>query len=280
MTPSLTLVALLVAGSPAGADASPSESTASSTAVDAVRFEVDHSALLDQQMAEAAEASARFVREDAVKALGEQHGVAAVDDRDAPAVVVRLSWKDYENSVYRIEILAQRPGESLGTVEAFEANCINDTALAEAVVGKLGAALAVLEEPEPQAEVGEQEPKPGPGTDHGHETAPPETPDDRPRKPLGVLGRAGIGVAVVGVGTLVSGGILFAVGERFDPSTRRVPDLDGRNFAPPGVALMVTGGAALAAGAILLLVDRTQAKQRTAALLLPSPGGLSITGRF
>src|SRR5690606_19837156 len=157
-------------------------------------------------------------------------------------------------------------------------NCINDTALAEAVVAKLGGALAQLDEPKP--EPAEDAPgKPDPGADVPA-VATPETSEDRPRKPLGPLGRAGIGVAVVGVGTLVSGGILFAVGERVDPPTGRAPDIRGRNFAPPGVALMVTGGAALVAGAVLLVVDRTRAKKRTSALLLPSPGGLSITGRF
>src|SRR5690606_7474313 len=116
----------------------------------------------DQQMVEAAEASARFVQEDAIKALGETHGVRVVDDRDAPAVVARLSWKDYENSVYRIEILASRPGEPLQTGEAFDITCINDTALSEVVVAKLGAALAQLEEPKPEpAEDQPDEPDPG-----------------------------------------------------------------------------------------------------------------------
>lgn len=282
MIPSLSLVVLLLTGTPVGADTSPSEPAASSTAVDAVRVEIDHSGLLDKQMAEAAEASARFVREDVVAALGERHGIKAVDDRGAATVVVKLSWKDYEESVYRIEILAGRPSEPPRLVEAFEANCINDTALAEAVVSKLGVALEQLEEPAPKDDGGppQTDPAAGTGTEPGHRTASPETTDEHSRRPLGVLGRAGIGVAAVGVGALVGGGILFATGERVDSPTGRGPDLQGRDFGPPGVALMATGGAALVAGAVLIVLDRTRASKRTSAVLLPSPGGLALTGRF
>ena len=53
---SLPIVALLLTPPTAVANTSPRERSTEHTAVDAVRFEVDHSALLDQQMAEAAEA--------------------------------------------------------------------------------------------------------------------------------------------------------------------------------------------------------------------------------
>lgn len=281
MIPSLALVALLMAGPSAVADTSPSEHAAPSTTVDAVRFEVDHGGLLDQQMVEAAEASARFVQEDAVKALGETHGVRVVDDRDAPVVVVRLSWKDYENSVYRIEILASRPGEPLRTVEALEINCINDTALSEVVVAKLGGALAELEEPKP--EPAEDAPKPEPGADEPA-VATPREPEDRGSVPLGAMGKAGIGLLSGGAVAVVTGGIVFAQGRKLDNPGGRIIEPQGRDFRPPGIAVMVTGGVLAATGVALLVVDRVRARRNgsNAARVRLLPGGPSVvlTAKF
>lgn len=279
MTLSLPLVALLLTGSPAGAETSPKERTTSSPAIDAVRFEVDHSALLDQQMAEAAEASARFVREDAAKALDEHYGVAAVDDRNAPAVVVKLAWKDYENSVYRIEIWAARPGASPRLVEAFEANCINDTALAKAVIAKVGVALEQLEERAPEDEPGA--PEPG---DPEPAVAAPHDRQDRGSAPLGALGKAGIGLLAGGVAGLAAGGIVFSRGRQLDnPSGGRI-EPEGRDFRPPGIAVMVTGGVLAATGVALLVVDRVRAgkNRRDTARVRLLPGGSSVvlTAKF
>lgn len=256
MTLSIPIVALLLVGPAAGAGPSPSEHARSSTAIDAVRLEVDHSALLEQQMAEAAEASARFVREDAIKALDERHGVAAVNDRGAPAVVVKLAWKDYENSVYRIEIWSGRAGASPRLVEAFEANCVNDTALAKAVIGKLGAALEQLEEPAPGDEPGEPEPDAPEPT-----VATPQDRQDRGSAPLGALGKAGIGVLAGGVAGVVAGGIVFAQGRQLDNPSDPGPDPTGRNFRPPGVGVMVTGGVLAVTGVALLVMDRVRARR-------------------
>ena len=275
---SLPIVALLLTPPTAVANTSPRERSTEHTAVDAVRFEVDHSALLDQQMAEAADASARFVREDGIKALEERHGVATVDDRNAPAVVVKLSWKDYENSVYRIEISARRPGEPLRLVEAFEANCINDTALANAVVAKLGVAVAQLEVR--KAEPAEDHPtQPDRGAEDPTVTTPKDK-EDRGAAPLGAMGKAGIGLLAGGAAGVLAGGIVFAQGRKPDHSPGWALDETGRNFQPPGIALMVSGGAALVAGAILLGVDRRKARRNTSAAIIPAPRGLVVTGHF
>jgi hypothetical protein len=94
------------------------------------------------------------------------------------------------------------------------------------------------------------------------------------------MGKAGIGLLSGGAAAVVTGGIAFAAGERFDPAVGHMRDRDGRDYGPAGVTLMVSGGAALLTGAVLLAVDRTRARKRASALLLPSPGGLVITGRF
>ncbi len=277
MISSLPIVALLLAGPAAGTGASSSERSVAAPAVDAVRLEVDHGALLDQQMPEAAEASARFVREDAVKALDERHGVAVVDDGGAPAVVVRLSWKDYENSIYRIEISARRGDGPPQSVAAFEANCINDTALADAVVAKLGAAIAQLEEPTPvpgEDDPGQADPA----------VVPPQEPKDRGSAPLSVMGKAGIGVLAGGVAGLVAGGIVLAQGRKLDNPSGGLIEPEGRDFRPPGIAVMVTGGVLAATGVALLIVDRVRARRsrRDAARVRVLPGGSSVvlTAKF
>jgi hypothetical protein len=257
---------------------SPGVASTSAPAVERVDLEVDYRPLLEHQVGDAAEDSAFFVREDATRALAEQHGVQVVDDASAASIVVRLAWKDYDDSVYRIEIATRQPGRDEEILEVFEATCINSTALSRAVVERLPAALGQLGEAEPVAMVGE----PAEAREPEGEVAEPQsdTIAENPVRPLKPLGRAGIGVAVVGAGALVSGGVVYSLKQRFDEPSGGALDRDGQSFEPPGIALMVSGGAALVAGAVLLIVDRTQARRAASARLLPSPRGLVLTGRF
>jgi hypothetical protein len=277
--------ALTVAGSTGGAQSAATDPSPAAPAVKEVRLQVDHSALLAQQMADAAEDSAYFVREDGGKALREQHGVGVVESVDAPAVIVKLAWKDYEGSVYLIEISTRRPGEAPRIVESFEATCINNSALTKAVVEKLPAALEQLAKPE-------QEPAPDPvegdpATEPSGETTEADDPvvDDEQRLPLGPKGKAGIGLLVGGSVGLVTGGIVFAQQRRFDEDDPTALDWRGRDFRPPGVGVMIAGGVVAATGAVLLIVDRVQARRahrpaKPEARLVPIPTGLAVTGRF
>ena len=147
----IPLLSILTAGPLATSEPVGNSTEATAPAVEAVRFEVDHSALLEEQMAAAAEDSAFFVEQDGAKELTDRHGVDVVEDAAVPAIVVKLAWKDYEHSVYSIEIGVERVGESYQAVETFEATCINNSALTAAVIDKLPAVLSKLTPPEPDA---------------------------------------------------------------------------------------------------------------------------------
>lgn len=254
-----------------------------------ISLRIDGEALLDEQIPEAAEETAFFVRTDAAKALREGHGVRVDGDASAPVVVVRLSWESYVDSIYRVRLETVRPGARPQLVESFVCACA-DSELSAAIVSRFPAALAQLEREQPS----EPEPEPAPSELPARETSepamepraastdePPARTIDAPaRRTLGRLGRAGIGVAAVGAGALVSGGVLFAQGRRDDPSTAGLERREGLSFRPPGVALMATGSAALLAGAVLLVVDQARPRRAVTAWVLPSPGGMVVTGRF
>lgn len=240
-----------------------------------VALRIESKALLEQQVADAAEDTTYFVRTDSAKALSEQHGVRVVDGDTAPAIVVHLSWVSYADSIYGVRVETVRPGEAPKLVESFECECA-DSELTAAVISRLPAALEQLEAREPAVTEPVVELD---GKDPVTEQPTSET-DDHPRRPLGKLGKAGIGVGVVGAGALLTGGVFYALGGWWGPPTGNLEYYYGRDYKPPAIALMVTGGAALAAGVVLLVVDRTRARKRASALLLPSSGGLVLTGRF
>jgi hypothetical protein len=251
--------------------------TAPATSERQVVFRVESKALLEHQAADVAEDTTYFVRTDGTKALTETHGVRVVDDPSAPVIIVSLSWVSYAKSIYGVRVEAARSGKPPKLVESFECTC-GDSDLTAAVIARLPAALEQLEarRPAPAEPVVEREPEPAePVTTPSHGST-----DEMGRKPLGRLGRAGIGVAGVGAAALVSGGVVYAQGRRPEQPLGQFEERDGKNFKPPGIALMVTGGAALVTGVVLLVVDRSKARRSSSALVLPSPGGLVLTGRF
>lgn len=239
---------------------------------------VESKALLEQQAADVAEDTTYYVRTDGAKALTETHGVRVVDDPAAPVIIVRLSWVSYAQSIYGVKIEAARSGKPAELVESFECTC-GDSDLTAAIIARFPAALEHIEEGDPAVTEPAVEPDPRPA--EPVVVAPPGDPaDDTARKPLGRLGRAGIGVAAVGVAALVSGGVVYAQGRRPEQRLGQLEERDGRDFRPPGIALMVTGGTALVTGVVLLVVDRSKARRSASALVLPAPGGLVLTGRF
>lgn len=278
MNISLPLFVLLTAAAPAVEPEPAANLSATATAVERVRFEVDHTPLLAQQMADAAEDSAFFVREDGGKAIRTRFGVEVVDDDDAPEIIVKLAWKDYESSVYLIETSTRRPGEALQVAVSSEATCINNSALTEAVLATLPAAFTQL------ARSSETTP-----TSTANESSEPkviEEPleEETGRRPLGPKGKAGVGLLIGGTVGLVTGGIVFAQQRRLDDGAEAYEQLRGRDFRPPGVGVMVAGGVVAVTGAVLLILDRTQAR-RTPKLakgtwLIPTSRGLALTGRF
>lgn len=252
---------LLTAPPVSGHDVAAAPSTDEHSTVETVTLSIEHDALLEKQMATAAEDSAYFVREDSVKALREQHGVEVVEDDDVPAIIVSLAWEDYERAVYRIEVSTQRPGESRKAVEEFTATCIDSTSLSREVLARFPAALEQLGTP--------SVPEPALSSDpidvEPIESAEPaEDPGKRRsegRGPLGVMGKVGTGLLASGAVGLVAGGIVFAQGRQIDNPSSQLLRPEGRNYRPPGVAVMVTGGVLAAAGVALLVLDRVRARR-------------------
>lgn len=245
-----------------------------------VAFRVEGQALLEQQAADVAEDTMFFVRTDGTKALTETHGVVVVDDPSAPVIIVSLSWVDYARSVYGVTIEAARAGQAPTLVEQFECTC-GDSDLTAAVIARIPAALEQIDPRDPAPAEPVVEPQPPPPAEPVAPPPPDSTTDQSARRPLGVLGWAGIGVAAAGAAALVSGGIVYAQGRRPEQALGQYEERDGQDFRPPGIALMVTGGAALVTGVALLVVDRSKARRESAsALVFPSPGGLVLTGRF
>lgn len=95
----------------------------------------------------------------------------------------------------------------------------------------------------------------------------PERLGDSPEmhaKRMSALGGVGIGVAVLGVGALVAGGVELRRGKVYDD----VQPTDGvRTFldhGPPGVAMLGAGAVVLAGGVTMLVIDLIRMKQRRA----------------
>lgn len=273
-----TALSLISSASDSTRAATTVESEVEATRQRQVALRVESKALLEQQAADVAEDTSYFVRTDGTKALTDTHGVRVVDDPAAPVIIVSLSWVSYAESIYGVRIEAARSGKPPELVESFKCEC-SDSELTEAVLARFPAALEQLEA---TAKPAVADPSPVVADEPEQPVAEPVTgtDGDRPRQPLGRLGRAGIGTAAVGLGTLVAGGVVYAQGRRPDDPLGTFEDSDGLNFKPPGIALMVTGGAVLVTGAVLLVVDRRRARRSSSAMLLPSPGGLVVAGRF
>jgi len=253
-------------------DALPASSVATAGPHD-VSLRIDHSALLEHESATVVEHTVFYVHEDATKTLGRDHGVTLVEEPRAAAILVTLSWVSYEDSTYGVTIETQRPGETARLLERFECECIN-SGLAKAVVERLPAALEQLEPPAtaPSGPVVED---------------PPMEPTDEPpgRTPLGVKGKAGVGLLAAGVASTIAGGIVFAQRRRYTEDDVEGEVWSGRDFEPPGVALMVAGGVVAVTGVALLVVDRVQARRNGragngTARLMPSRRALALTFRF
>jgi hypothetical protein len=112
-----------------------------------------------------------------------------------------------------------------------------------------------------------------------------EEPEPRP-KPIGVVGGVGIGVAALGVGALVAGGVELGRGKVYDAVTQIETQRSFVDHRPVGGALLGVGAVVLAAGITMVIVDVVQAKKRrdrtslAVPLLGPNMVGLGFSGKF
>lgn len=171
-------------------------------------------------------------------------------------------------SGYAASLVVERNGLEVADTrhEVDCAGCSTDELVA-AVVDEFDSILPQLKPPE--AEPVEAE---GP-IDNG---GPIDTGVDR--KGMGPMGSAGIAMGVLGLTGVVGGAVLVGMGQPVQEDEAQL-----RDFRTPGVAVLGGGGALLIAGAILIAVDRTQAKKRqttVAPMMAPKMSGVSLRVRF
>lgn len=251
-----------------------------------VALRIEHKGLLERESEAVVDHTVFFVRDGGVKALRAKPGVSVVEDAGAPAIIVTLSWADYDESTYGVSIQTQQPGEAPRVLETFECECIN-SGLATAVSERLPAALEQLDAPPAEEPTAVVEGAPADPADP--EIAPSDaTRDDpaRPGKPLGGVGIAGLVVAAGGLGMAGFGISRLAVGET------RMPDPDGEQFdiirdlRPPGRAWLGAGLGVTAVGVTMVVIDATLLRKRRGrqVTLTPSLGpmqaGVELRGRF
>lgn len=204
------------------------------------------------------------------------HEIPVVEGHDQ-WIAVEIAGATYD---YRVSVVAMRDGKPVGSVgEPVRCIC-NGEKLLTLVDDRIDAAVAELRAVEP-TEVAEPAAVVMPSPPIVQEPPRAVAEADAPRRrPLGALGYTGIAVGVLGAGAL-GAGIPLAV--RPDGLRGAPPTLERYSTRPPGIALAVGGGVALATGVTLLIVDGVRRRQRPVAFLptfVPGRAGLTITRRF
>jgi hypothetical protein len=207
-----------------------------------------------------------WIRDDGKKVLAAHKLDAASTDR---RLVVEIGGKDTDYSVAIDVVEAGAPVE--GGRTTFECACTYEQLVTKTLQSIVDKVPTMRGDAGPSGDRGAGTTEPEPTTNGG------EKPSGR--KPLGGLGKAGIGVMVAGVATLVTGGALLGVGRRVETGVRT----EGTDFKPPGIALAATGGVLLVVGIALLATDRARARKRTAAVVPafgPRFAGIAVVGRY
>jgi hypothetical protein len=125
-------------------------------------------------------------------------------------------------------------------------------------------------------------------------------PIDTRAKPIGPLGYAGIGTAVLGLGLTIGGAVEASRGRQYDPAcgpdgcpmgtSNTYQELTGTDHRPIGYALLGVGVSAAIAGIVMIGVDvgrraktRRPADQRRALIVpiaSPAGAGIGVSGHF
>ncbi len=226
-------------------DATPTAAPSSDQLTYPVQIEVDISGLLEQQEQRYAEESGSRVHEELRDHLLETYRV--VVDTGAPGsatIRVRLAFIDYKASQYRIAIEIERPdGDNPPPLEYQCDGCL-DEELIDGVIERAPTLVSSLERQQ-------QAPPP---QDSGKPPPDDTTPIEAPRRNVLVAGyvTAGIGVAAL------AGGVV-ALTRPIRPIAASL--YTSRNWRPLGVGLAVGGGATLATGVTLLVLEYTRCKR-------------------
>jgi hypothetical protein len=199
---------------------------------------------------------------------------SAADASSHLRIEVKFSGKSKVNFVFVAE--GSTDGATLADARA-GGTC--DKCVSNDVVEKVNAALpGVLDALREELDKAAEPPPPTPvTTDRDAPTSAADT--TKSRRQLHTLGKAGIGVGVVGILAL-GGGIWMAVRDTKYKERDDAQREGGYDTRDGGIATAAIGGAALVGGLAMLLVDlgvgKRGATKRGAAAVLPSRGGAAV----
>lgn len=210
--------------------------------------------------------------------------VEGADTTSPATIAVAIDFEPGQSiGWYVFEVTATHRGSAIEPVRGECRTCKPKELVAkigEAVAKQRAAVLRADAEPLPSAaEPAREDPK----TDTV--SSPIEPVERTPRKAaLTPIGKAGIGVAVVGAAVLTAGIVLAVRDDAFATSGDDVQQERRRNTRPVGIGLAAVGGAALVGGVTMIIVDRVRAKRGARVAFVPALGrrelALTIGGRF
>ncbi len=203
---------------------------------------------------------------------------ATLDPAAPKYIGVEVGGEDYD---YSIRVTADRgPGQPVGAAIVTGCTC-SETELVRAVLKEVAEAAQRFGARAVPAGADGNGGTAGPTEPPAPDASTRQPPRDGKTAPLGPAGWAGVGVAVVGAGLLIGGGVLYGrenVGGTQLEATRE-------SFRPTAIPLLAAGGAGLLAGAALLIVDLTVLKRRRSGVALRpvltrTAAGVSLHGSF
>jgi hypothetical protein len=181
---------------------------------------------------------------------------------------------------YRIEFALSRGGERLvDQPDVFTCECTNDQ-LIEELGPTLDHVVDLMEKSDTESEdTGHADS----GNDSGDGDDAGDTGEQPGKGRLGKLGKAGVALIPIGAVALGVGIGLVVAGEKDSSTLAFETEGEGRDFRPPGYALLAAGGAALIIGIALLATDRARDRRKRSALspvVSPSYAGLRAAFAF
>lgn len=209
-------------------------------------------------------------------------GVPQADDKAEARVVVKLSWVDAGAAHYAVKVTVMRDDAPPATTE-FECEGCGDSEVGQAIEAHLEEIVPYLERKTDSAT---------PAIEEGGLPQPEEIeiePEIEPepakptQRPLGPLGKTGIGVGVSGLLVAGGGALIFMRGRQLDNPQGAFPQAEEVNYRPPGVVVMLAGGAMFATGAVLFVLDRTRGRkrgQKNDLGFLPTGRGMALVLNF
>lgn len=208
----------------------------------------------------------------------EQVGLCASDDADR-RVAVTIAWSSASRGDYAISLHATAPGAEAFELQAAECEGCSSPELLTRVALDLPAALDGLkaraahedaDTPPPAVPTASPPPRPPVHSER-------LVPHDRGRMRLGHLGRAGIGVATVGVAAIITGAVLWAEARASHPSDSRYR----LSLRAPGIATVAGGLGAAAVGGTMVGIGTHRARRITLSPVVgPAHAGTAISGSF